>query len=261
MKLEALRLVAESRFLSTPQVAGLLGVSLKSARDHLRDLLDMQLVRPVGVPGVALGMRALVGPTIYVARKEGLRVLEEVGLLPPEAKRPPSYGPEQYQFLAHELSVRDVLVWLSLSARKLGHSVSRWDCSGGLQVGSTKADALFTYDIGGKGVVGIVEADLGSERGTSTSRADRWATKVAAYSELFKEENWEKLQALTGAPVARLVVTVPDGERAEWILRRLSGTPVAADTWIAVRGDLEGSDVYSSVWRKADGSCSSFVPR
>ena len=271
LKLDALRLIAESRFLSTPQVEALMGISDRAARAHLRDLFDMGLLDVVAVPGIALGGSPFVmAPKVHLPTREGLRTLERLDLRPPGADRPAGYTPAQYAFLAHELSVRDFLVWLTRSSRKhakAGHLVERWDCGGDLQALSARPDAAFIYQFGpdpeGKGgpaVAGLLEADMGSERGTGENRYDRWAQKIGAYGAVFAEESRDALLSLLGVRRARLVVTVPTPARADWILARAREHPVRELLWVAVRSELEGADVHSAVWQRTNGRWP-FVPQ
>lgn len=250
-KVEALRVVALAKFLSTPQVARILGLSERAAREHLRNLFDLGYLDVVAVPGIALGKSPLVmGPKLHLPTRSGLQVLERLGISPPGAEKPSAYRPEQYVLLRHELLVRDVLVWLSQSARLWGHHLERWDCSAGLQVGDARPDALFTYEFGGRVVEALVEVDRGTERGVSGGASDRWAGKIAAYSALFADGRR-----------GRIVVTVEDAARAAWVIKRVAGTPLLGRAvWVAVRPDLDESDVFSAVWLRPDGSRSAFVP-
>jgi DNA-binding CsgD family transcriptional regulator len=271
LQAEVLRLVAESKFLATPQVAALMGVSPKAARDHLRALFDSGLVDILPVPGAAVGTKALIAANVYLPTKEGLRTLDRLDTLPAHADKPASYDPARYRFLGHELAVRDVLVWLTRSARLHAgeeHAVTRWDCSSGLlaetDAGAVRPDAVFVYDFGGRGVAGLVEADMGTERGVAADRSDRWAAKLAAYGRLLEQEDREPLRALTGTTRARIVVSVPSEARAQWVARRAWGTPAERFVWIALRSEMENAaaaDVHAPcLWRRPDGSRPPFVP-
>ncbi|MGC4044798.1 MAG: replication-relaxation family protein [Armatimonas sp.] len=258
LKVHALRLLSESRFLSTPQVAGIMGISDHAARGHLRDLYDMGLTDVVAVPGVAVGSKALIAAKVHYPTKLGLSELDSLGSLPEGAKAQ-GYSPRQFSFLAHELAVRDMLVALSRYARENeGHSVARWDCSGNLQASAVHPDAVFWYGIDGKRIAGILEADMGTERGSSGDRFDRWHQKIQAYEALLGSE--EELRGLTGSPRARLVVTVPDEARAAWIASRLEDTPVARSAWIGVREELAKRSVYDEVWQRPGGAYQAFCP-
>lgn len=248
LKVRALTLVAESRFLSTPQVAGLMGLSDHAARGHLRDLYDMGLTDVVAVPGVSVGSTALLSAKIHHPTRKGIEELEALGTLPASAKSQ-GYSPTQFAFLAHELAVRDTLVWLTRLARAHdGHAVERWDCSGSLQQGAVRPDAVFVYRYGETFMAGVLETDMGTERGNSGDRLDRWAQKAQGYAALFASETG--LRALTGAPRARLVVTVSSESRAQWVAARLA--PVAKHAWIGVRG-------HEETWTRGDGTRRPFL--
>jgi DNA-binding CsgD family transcriptional regulator len=269
LKIEALRLLAESRFLSTAQVERIMGWSDKTARGHLRDLYDLGLTDRLPVPGAVLGTTALLAANVHYPTRAGVKALERLGLLPDGVRTVKSLHPTRY--LAHELGVRDVLAWLSVSARRYAlhapyaHRVEHWDCSPDLTVFHTTADAVFTYRIAesGKGSVlaGIVEVDRDSERQVSGGRGDRWAAKVEAYDWLFSTEGAERLRVLTGFRRARLLVTVPSAARAEWVARRLAGTLAAPDTRIGVQAELDGADVFAPVWLTPEGGSVALLHR
>ena len=260
LKVYALRLLAESRFLSTPQVAGLMGISDHAVRSHLRDLYDMGLTDVVAVPGIAVGSKALIAAKIHYPTKAGLSELERLGFLPEDARKAGGYSPQQFAFLGHELAVRDMLVWLTQSERTHeGHGVKRWDCSGSLQAGPVRPDAVFQYSFGERATVaGILEADMGTQRGTAGDRFDRWSQKAESYAVLFASE--ESIRSLTGGPKARLVVTVPDIARAEWVLSRLRNVPFERAVWVGVREEIEGSSVSDAVWLRPAGTRQAFAP-
>jgi hypothetical protein len=265
-KMAALQAVAESKFLSTEQVAALRGWSGKTARLHLRDLFDLGLLDRMAVPGVLVGTRALLAPFVHYPTADGLRALETWGMLPDHALRPSAYRPALTAFLAHELAVRDGLVWMTAAARSVpGHAVEKWDCSAGLAAFGTAVDAVFVYRVrpGEQRalIAGFLEADMGTERGTSGGRYDRWAAKLRSYGELFSEQSRETIFKLTGRRSnACLAVTVTDAARAVWIRERARGTPVAERLWIAVRDDLKGAGAEAPVWLAPDGEYRPFVP-
>lgn len=253
-KLGVLRLVAESRFLSTPQVAALAGLSEKAARDHLRDLFDLGLTEAVPMPRVALdGAVFGLAAKLHVATRKGMDTAEVDG-------KPAKITPAMYAYLSHELCVRDVLVWLDAAARRRQEErVLRWNCGSVPAVQGIKPDAVFTYEFGERDslVSGMVEVDMGTERG---GRFDRWAAKIAGYAALFADEDRMGVESLTGTERARLVVTVPTQRRADWVLERCNGTAAEPFTWVAVRSELAGADMHAPVWRRADGSRRGFEP-
>ncbi|MGC4044876.1 MAG: replication-relaxation family protein [Armatimonas sp.] len=252
MKLDALRLIAESRFLSTPQVAGLMGISEHAARGHLRDLFDMGLTDVVAVPGVAVGSKALIAAKVHYPTKAGLSELDAIGCLPQSAVKVTGYSPRQYAFLGHELAIRETLVWLTIHARlHPPQRVTMWNCSGNLQALSVRPDAIFHYDLGEKAIAGILEVDMGSERGTSQGRFDRWAQKAESYAALYDSE--VALRSLVGTKYVRIVVSAPNEERAAWIAQRLEKSPIAEWVWIGRRDDF-------TTWIRHDGRQESFFP-
>lgn len=272
-QLDVLYLLAENRFLSTAQVEIALGRSDKTAREHLRRLFDLKLADRMAVAGALVGSGALLAHNVHFPTVAGLRALERVGReVPGEKRRSGGLSPTGY--LGHELAVRDVWAFLSASAaRNPGHLLETWDCSSRLDVGGVYADAVFAYRAAESGpgsvLAGFVEADMGTQRATS-GRGDRWGAKAEAYAKLFSPESVPLRKALTGYLNGVLLVTVPDAERAQWVRRRLAGTPAAPYALVAVRSELippppkrepgkpQGKrpplpDVHAAVWGTHDG--------
>ena len=103
----------------------------------MRALFDAGLVDVLPVsraalapPGAPNDASLLYGsaPNIYASTSRGLETLHWAGLTERriEVKKKPAYGPKNSLFLAHELAVRDVRVWLELTARKGGHVLEQW---------------------------------------------------------------------------------------------------------------------------------------
>lgn len=268
LKLDALHLVAESRFLSTAHVEVMMGWSEKTARGHLRDLYDLGLTDRLPVAGALLGTKALLSHNVHYPTARGLKALERVGMLPDGPRRRTDLRPSGY--LAHELAVRDVLAWLTASARSAGHRVEKWDCSESLDAFGVRPDAAFAYRVAEPGpsdtgsvLAGLVEVDRGTERSAS-GRSDRWARKIDAYARLFSPEEKERMRALTGYRNAVLLVTVPDRARGNWIGKRIEGTAMDRFTLVAVHSELlspkdkDGKrppvpDVYAPLWEDHSG--------
>ncbi len=276
-KVQMLRFLAECRFLSLPQLARLVcpaertGLSEKSARRHMRGLFDAGLVDVLPVSRLALAapdapndQTLLYGsaPNVYVPTARGMALLAEAGIMDKGVLRrpPPSYGPRNSLFLAHELAVRDVRVWLEGAARASGgeQRVLEWkdgedaaiDLDGGRRV---RPDAWFVYLVKepvqqeGKPVVlvGLVEVDRGTERGDR-----RWGEKLDAYGELFASG---RLQQVTGYVNARVLVFTPEARRRDQLAGfiRESGRDVAARFWLAEQAVMETLDLMRPVWVQA----------
>jgi hypothetical protein len=255
LKMEVLRSLALSQFLTTRHVQGIHGFSEKAARGHLRDLYDMGLIDRMPVQGSMIGKAALLDADLHFPTREGIKKLEL-------SARPGDGTPQlSAHSMPHEFAVRDALVWLACSARShAGHAVETWDCSGTPLCGA-KMDALFVYRLAESGVaVGFLEVDMGTERGTAGSRTDRWGVKIAAYGEAFADTEHKAIKAITGGRGnARLVITVPTPVRANWIMERLRGTAAGQYAWIGVQQDLVGMDIYSPVWCRSDGAEQAFI--
>ena len=278
-KWEMLMYLAELRFLSLPQLARLCcpavrrDLSEKSARRHMRALFDAGLVDVLPVSRAALappdaGNDASLlhgsAPNVYGPTKEGLRLLVRAGRTGEDlaGRSAPSFGPRNTLFLAHELLVRDVRVWLEECARQNGHAVERWEDgeAAAIPLGGQGAlrfvrpDAWFAYRMGKVVLVGLVEADRGTERGDR-----RWREKLDAYAALYAGA---ALREATGYVNARVLVLCPDARRrdglAELIGREDGG--LANRFWLAERSALSFSQLSVPVWRRPGGCLLPLVP-
>ena len=273
-KWQMLRYLAELRFLSLPQLARLCcpaerrELSEKAARRHLRSLFDAGLVDVLPVSRAALAppdaendASLLHGsaPNVYAPTKEGLRLLVRAGHAEEDlAGRPaPTYGPRNALFLAHELLVRDVRVWLEECARKNGHTVERWvdgeaaaiPLGGSVTPRFVRPDAWFAYRMGKVVLVGLVEVDRGTERGDK-----RWGEKLDAYEDLFA--NRPALAAATGYINARVLVLCPDERRRDTLadlIDRDADPVMMGRIWLVVRDVLDHPHLVTPLWRRAGG--------
>lgn len=277
-KLALLRYLGESRLLSLPQLARLCCPSEQSARRHLRELFDGGLVDIVAVSRAALSSAGSANdasllhgsaPNVYVATKMGLETLVRLGHAEREVLRRPAtvLGPKNALFLAHELAVRDVRVWLEADA--LIHSsrrVLRWrdgtEAHVPLAPGSARPDAWFVYQIGESSpgpeqtepaplvLVGLTEIDRGTERGNA-----RWSEKLEDYYALF---NRDALHKATGYRNARVIVSVPDARRRDSLadllmtLVRDKGYPTRLGErfWLTEHAFFQQGTLDAPVWRR-----------
>ena len=271
VRVEILRLLAELRFLSLPQIArlccppretGRKDLSEKSARRHMRALFDAGLVDVLPVsraalapPGAPNDASLLYGsaPNVYAPTALGLETLHRVGLAekPESGRKKPAYGPKNSLFLAHELAVRDVRVWLELAAREGGHELERWHDGEEAQIGlererapfAVRPDAWFALRLGKAVLVGLVEVDRGTERGER-----RWQEKLEAYGALF---TGGRLPAVTGYVNARVLVIAPDARRRDRLASDIAeaGEDLAPKFWIAARNVLDEANLLCPAWR------------
>ncbi len=270
-----LRFLAECRFLSLPQVARMLGITEKSARRRLRVLFDASLVDVIPVSRVALASAdtpndtsLLFGsaPNIYSLTASGSKAVIREGLGRETAGRKPlSYGPKNGLFLAHELAVRDVRVWLEVLRRKAGPGpqIGRWEVGQEAWIGigdparntTVRPDAWFAYELNGGArplvLVGLAEIDRGTERG------DRhWWAKLTGYRQLFDEQ--EALKAATGYVNARVLIFTPNVQRRDRLAATLVELVQQANMpyeslshfWLAEHAVLNGEDLTAAVWRR-----------
>jgi hypothetical protein len=265
-KLDLLQAVAEFGIASLPQLAALAGASGQSARRHLRVLFDAGLVNVVPVARVALADVTRAGdasllygsaPNLYTLTRAGGKVLEELGR-GEGAVVPPRYGPHNSLFLAHELAVRDVRVWLELSARRRpDQRLERWvdgsraviDLKRSQPPRQARPDAWFVYRIGGNFLVGLLEVDRGTERGSR-----RWEEKLATYAVLLRSE---RLRETTGYARARVLTLTPNERRRDHLaalVAKHAPAGMADRFWFATREVLTAPGIHQVGWRPAGSS-------
>ena len=255
-KVRLLSLIAQCGMLTTGQCSRIAGISRKAAYNQLRDLFDSGLTERVSVPYVVLAPRDALTKTsvsipsevIHLPTKKAMELLLDWGFVDESvASRPlPKYEAGNYLHLAHEVLVRDVRVWLQTCARMDGGDTEWWAHGTDAHVPPTRPDALFVYRLPcgpAKRVVGLVEADRGTER------RDRWDKKAAEYAQLFA--SGELTTVTRGRKKGRIVIMTLDAARRDWIANVLDVSPVADSYYVACRGDLEDGGMGRAVWRVA----------
>ncbi len=275
VRLEILRFLADLRFLSLPQIARLCcpsprqELAEKSARRQMRILFDAGLVDVLPVSRAALSPAGLPNdasllygsaPNIYAPTALGLETLSRAGLMekPDAARKKPAYGPKNSLFLAHELAVRDVRVWLELVAREGGYELEQWRDSEAAAINfdrdqpplTVRPDAWFVLRLGQVVLVGLVEVDRGTERGDR-----RWREKLDAYAALFAGGC---LPGVTGYINARVLVLTPSQVRRDALARFIAAqmresslsTGLAERFWLADQSLLTEGDLAKQLWRR-----------
>ena len=252
-KQRLLAYVAECGMLTTSQVARIAGIGTEAAYKHLRHLFDLGMLERIAVPYASLappgedGPELAFGPgqNVHVPTKAALQYLHRAGLISDEtaARKPPDYGPRNALFLAHEVLVRDVRVWLEVCARTHGGYVERWVDGTAAHLPPARPDAWFMFRLadGERTLVGLVEADR------DTERRDRWDKKGREYAQMLAGETLA--QATDGRRKGRLLAVAPDGKRRDWIANALAGSPIADVSFCASRDDLLGGGLNAPVWR------------
>ena len=286
VRLEILRFLAELRFLSLPQIARLCyssprqDLAEKSARRQMRVLFDVGLVDVLPVSRAALATAGLPNdasllygsaPNIYAPTALGLETLFRAGLMekPDSARKKPSYGPKKSLFLAHELAVRDMRVWLELVAREAGYELEQWRDGEAAAMNldrdqppfKVRPDAWFVLRLGPTVLVGLVEVDRGTERGNR-----HWDEKLITYGMLFASR---QLPSVTGYVNARILVLTPNAKRRDLLanfISNQSGTnqvgSVATRFWLSDLGALTVSNLSAECWRQPGALVlRSLVPR
>lgn len=245
--------IAECRMLTTDQVARMAGVTKKAAYKHLRDLFDLGLLGRVAVPYADLAPPEKDGPSlvwgpgenVHIPTKDGLRWLAAKEYIADEdaRRKPPEYGPRNKLFLAHELLVRDVRVWLELCARSDGGSVERSVFGTEAHILPARQGGWFLYRVpsGGTAVL-MAEADRGNQFG------NQWKEKARSYSEAVGSEAFR--EATKGRSRGRILAVALDAARRDWIAGEVAGFPAAEWTHCCVRSDLEEGGLSRPFWRR-----------
>ena len=269
VRVEMLRYLAKLRFLSLPQIAKLCcpserqDLSEKSARRHMRALFDAGLVdvlpisraalTPSGVPNDASLLYGSA-PNIYALTLSGLETLHRAGLLDGQCagRKKPAYGPKNSLFLAHELAVRDVRVWLERVARGGGYELQKWRDGEAAAIRLDQAqapllvrpDAWFVLRLPKAVLVGLVEVDRGTERGDK-----RWREKIAAYAALFASSD---LSRATGYVNARVLVIAPSDRRRDQLADTIAeaGAELSSRFWISEQAVLGEPNLLLAQWRQ-----------
>lgn len=268
-KVKMLLFLAEMRFLSLPQIARLCcpaerrDLSEKSARRQMRALFDAGLVDVLPVSRAALApseapndASLLYGsaPNVYTLAAAGLDALYKAGLRDQQSKSrtKPTYGPKNSLFLAHELAVRDVRVWLEEVARRDDYNLEAWhdgeeaviDLARTQMPYQVRPDAWFVLRLPKAILVSLVEVDRGTERG------DRhWREKLTAYEALFAGK---RLPEVTGYVNARVLVVTPSSRRRDQlaeIVGEFNGA-CASKLWVAQNDILSEPNLHNPQWRQ-----------
>ena len=262
-KVALLRYIALYSVVSLPQLARLAEISPKSARRHLRELFDSGLTDVIAVARIALAAPSdttdpslLYGsaPNLYRTTKAGLRLLMQHDFLETEVKPAADYGPTNSYFLAHTLAIRDVRIWLELSARRItGQELLAWregseaylPLEGGAKPRCVRPDSWFVYGVGERKLVGLVEIDRGTERGMR-----QWGRKIEDYRTLFETN---ALKNGTGYANARLLVFTNTERRRNSLTHLLEENASASLTtrsWLTVQSTTERVGLSELVWRR-----------
>jgi DNA-binding Lrp family transcriptional regulator len=267
-KVLALQYIAERPILSIAQIARLIAVPEKTVRRYMRDLFDAGLVEVIAVSRLALaGMETVndltlihgSAPNLYIITKTGKKLLLETERISPEVfgQSIPNYSPRNSFYLAHELAVKNVYVWLEETRRLLGSEIHQWRESGEAHIPlpnndeaeSVKPDAWFTLGITDtSSLTAFVEVDRGTERGLT-----RWEEKVRSYYTLFALPSY--IKTITGQSRARILVTVPDENRRDRLaeqIQQLGGdSGIHQYFWLIVASDLTAYALIKPLWRQA----------
>lgn len=264
--------LSQCRLLSLPQLAALEDLTEKAARKHLRAMFDSGFVQIVAVPRSVLvdtdtpndpSLMYGSAPNIYQPTKEGLRLLWELGKIEREERDRVAvpYGPKNATFLAHEVQVRDIRVWLERCRRWHQGTLNHWRDNGDAMfdlsalklsgIRSVRPDAWFTYKFpSGNSLVGLVEIDRGTERGVT-----KWREKLTQYRALLGPGK-QVFQEAVGFKRWRVLVVVPTEARREWLVRCIAeeakDDELSQRFWITTRAELVDikNGFTSPIWRQ-----------
>jgi len=267
IKQELLVSLARVPLASLPQLARLGGLTEKMARWHLRPLFDAGLIETIALPRSVLAEpeeardpALLYGsaPNIYQLSRKGHELLL-VSELIDATDVPTRYGPQNWLFIRHELLVTEVYVWLTCCAQaRPGQALCVWrqgqaaaiDLKRTVTPAMVKPDAWFTFSLASDGavLVGMVEADRGTERGTALG--SRWLQKIEAYAALFASG---RLKEVTGYRNARILILTPTAARRDSLaalLAERAAPGLAGRCWLAQKEVLAGKDIAAALWRQ-----------
>lgn len=252
--------VAKMGMATVPQVAGLLGWTERAASNHLRNAYDHGYLERYGVtrPQIAAagGSELLFGsaPIVYALAREGLRAVTQAQLLAAAEVADVPQVSTKSLFVAHELMVRDVRVWLARVQRAYPahRGLREWvhGPRGAIDLGRSeyprqcRPDARLTYGLHEKTLAAFVEAD----RGTETSPA-RWEEKVAQYVPVLSTG---LVAQVTGQELARVLVFCLDAARREWIAATLSRSlprELRDRFWLCEASAMGTTDLAAPAWR------------
>nr|WP_246385449.1 replication-relaxation family protein [Armatimonas rosea] len=271
-RLAILRYLAEQRVLTAKQLALLLPAPEKAIRGHTRALYDAGLLDVIAVSRLALtGSEAIndssllfgSAPNLYVLTRDGRNLLFEGGLISKEQRerQSPKYGPRNSFYLAHELAIRDVFVWLEQSRRIWESEPAQWHEAkeAYLTLPATQStsacelhpDAWFQVGLGslapGRKLSAFVEVDRGTERGVT-----RWREKVLGYYGLFATPSL--IPAVLGTTRTRVIVTVPDAVRRDSLAAQIGDitgeSGIAQHFYLVVASDLSPSVWSAPLWQQ-----------
>jgi len=265
-KRDLLRYIADYGILSSRQLAALADPSPKSVQRALRALYDAGLVDVVPVPRAALAdpgsanEAAVVygsAPNLYVLTRAGAKVLRDRGLAGNPRVLAGRYGPRNHLFLGHTLAVQEFRIWTELASRRYpDHRLEVWRDGPAAQIDLgrlrppkvLRPDAWFRYRVGPRVLVGFLEADRGTERGSR-----RWQEKITAYTFLFRSD---QLRKVTGRRHARVLIVTPDDRRRDRLAELIAEhalPEVAPRFWLAGQSVLAVPDLSRPGWIQPGG--------
>lgn len=251
IKMRLLHYVAECGFLTTRQAALIMGMKRDAVYAHLSALYELDLMDRFIVPYASVAPPGEDGPNIaygpsenfHRASRLGLRYLLQMGRISEEleSRKLPDYGARNSLFLAHEVLVRDVRVWLEMCSRANGGHVEQWADGTAAHLPPARPDAWFVYGLpNGRALVGLVEADRGTERGP------QWEWKARDYKEMLAGTTLAR--ATGGNTKARLVIVTQSESRRERIAELLSETSIAAISFVATQDDIRTGGLERPIW-------------
>ena len=252
-------------FVSLGQLAFAIGLSAKATRRHMRALFDAALVDVVAVsrdalaPSAASRTGAVTGgsaPNFFRLTGAGLRALRDQGF-EGIAAAGRAVVPSLL-WTSHAVMVGDAYAWLRRAAREHGHVVESWRDGVRAEIAlgrerpprTVRPDAWFAYRLGAHTLIGLLEADRGTEKG-----GRRWGEKLDAYGALFAGD---RLRELTGYVGARVIVVAPDARRRDALaafIRERAPASLARRFWLAEHSVLRQPHLDQGAWRRplADG--------
>jgi hypothetical protein len=239
---DALRWVAECGMLTVDQLCRLGPYTPKAAYAYVEKLRDAGWIASSKVPVYFLrrdlgedapGLTYANTGLVLTPTTKGLLVLEREGIL---SFRPsvPGFRPHNPSGIAHEVAVREFRVLLEEKRRDLpGCEVRDWRSGRDAKAGKANPDASFVLASPAREQRFYLEVDRGTEW------ADKWEKKAGDYRAVLDAE-----------PGAAVLVTVPDGRRAEWVAQTVYARQpeVVNRLVVAPFGAFRGAGLTDAAW-------------
>ena len=173
-------------------------------------------------------------PNVYRLTRQGLKHLE--------AEPPPGWHVASPYRVAHELFVREALVWAQGAAHHHGLEEAETRLAVPVMLSVQPDGVLILRLRQGRVLVGLIEVDRGTERGEK-----HWRMKTDGYAALFASGSLEGFTGYKGARVLVIAHTLERAEHLAALVERLRPEE-AFRYWFTDRQTLATSDLSLPLW-------------